>query len=84
MTGKPLSEAADFLEMFGSGVDMFFGDSVARTIKQYNGTKIILISAYDLDSAFVKDLEENKYIVKFIEKPIQVADLIEIVASTIS
>jgi CheY-like chemotaxis protein len=61
-----------------------FGDSVARTIKQYNGTKIILISAYDLDSAFVKELEENKYIVKYIEKPIQVADLIEIVASTIS
>src|SRR4030095_2066766 len=60
------------------------GDSVARTIKQYNGTKIILISAYDLDSAFVKELEENKYIVKFIEKPIQVADLIEIVASTIN
>lgn len=26
-----------------------FGDSVARTIKQYNGTRIILISAYDLD-----------------------------------
>ena len=60
------------------------GDSVARTIKQYNGTKIILISAYDLDNAFVKELEENKYIVKYIEKPIQVADLIEIVASTIN
>ena len=61
-----------------------FGDSVARTIKQYNGTKIILISAYDLDSAFVKELEENKYIVKYIEKPIQLADLIGIVTSTIS
>jgi CheY-like chemotaxis protein len=60
------------------------GDFVARTIKQYNGTKIILISAYDLDSAFVKELEENKYIVIYIEKPIQVADLIEIVASTIN
>ena len=60
------------------------GDSVARTIKQYNGTKIILISAYDLDSSFVKELEEHKYIVKYIEKPIQVADLIEIVASTIN
>jgi CheY-like chemotaxis protein len=60
------------------------GDSVARTIKKYNGTKIILISAYDLDSTFVKELEENKYIVRYIEKPIQEADLIEIVASTIS
>ena len=40
------------------------GDSVARTIKQYNGTKIILISAYELDSSFGKELEEHKYIVK--------------------
>ena len=26
-----------------------FGDSFAKKIKEYNGTKIILISAYDLD-----------------------------------
>jgi CheY-like chemotaxis protein len=57
-----------------------FGDSVARTIKQYNGTKIILISAYDLDSSLVKELEENKYIVKYIEKPIQIPDLMKLVA----
>ena len=60
------------------------GNFVACTIRQYNGTKIILISAYNLDSALVKELEENKYIVKYIQKPIQVADLVEIVASTIS
>ena len=60
-----------------------FGDSVARTIKQYNGTKIILISAYDLDSSLVKELEENKCIAKFIEKPIGIPNLIEIVANTI-
>jgi CheY-like chemotaxis protein len=59
------------------------GDFVARTIKQYNETKIILISAYDLDNTLVKELEEYNYIVKYIKKPIQVADLIEIVASTI-
>ena len=61
-----------------------FGDSVARTIKQHNGTKILLISAYDLDSALVKELEENKYIVKFIEKPIQIPDLMELVADTVN
>jgi CheY-like chemotaxis protein len=61
-----------------------FGDSVARTIKQYNGTKIILISAYDLDKALVKELEENKYIVKYIEKPIQIPDLMELVADTVN
>ena len=61
-----------------------FGDSVARTIKQYNGTKIILISAYDLDSALVKGLEENNHITNYIKKPIQIDDLIELVADTVS
>jgi CheY-like chemotaxis protein len=61
-----------------------FGDSVAKKIKEYNGTKIILISAYDLDGELVKDLEENKYIAKYIEKPISINSLIESVADTIS
>ena len=61
-----------------------FGDSVARKIKEYNGTKIILISAYDLDDVLVKDLEQNKYIAKYIEKPIFINSLIELVADTIS
>jgi CheY-like chemotaxis protein len=61
-----------------------FGDSVARKIKEYNGTKIILISAYNLDDTLVKDLEENKYIAKYIEKPIRLTNLIELVADTIS
>jgi len=61
-----------------------FGDSVAKKIKEYNGTKIILISAYDLDGELVKDLEENKYIAKYIEKPISIYSLIESVADTIS
>jgi len=61
-----------------------FCDSVARTIKQYNGTKIILISAYDLDSALVKELEDNEYIVKYVKKPIELTDLIELVANMIS
>jgi response regulator RpfG family c-di-GMP phosphodiesterase len=61
-----------------------FGDSVARKIKEYNGTKIILISAYDLDDEILKDLEENNYIAKFVEKPILINSLIELVADTIS
>jgi hypothetical protein len=48
-----------------------FGDSVARKLKEHNGTKIILISAYDLDDALVKDLVENNYIAKYIETPIR-------------
>jgi CheY-like chemotaxis protein len=55
---------------------------VAHAIKEYSGTKIILISAYDLDSSLVKELEENKYIVKYIGKPIQIPDLMKLVANT--
>jgi CheY-like chemotaxis protein len=60
------------------------GDSVAKKIKDYNGSIIILISAYDLDYTLVQELEENRYIVKSIAKPIELANLIAIIASTIS
>jgi DNA-binding NtrC family response regulator len=60
-----------------------FGDSVARKIKEHDGTKIILISAYDLYDALVKDLEQNKYITKYVEKPIHLTNLIELVADII-
>ena len=71
------------MSKFYYNADDMLGDSVAKKIKAYNGTKIILISAYDLTNVVVKELEENKYIIKYIKKPTQVADLIEIVASTI-
>lgn len=60
-----------------------FGDCVAKKIKKYNGVKIILISAYDLDYELVKELEENEYIAKYVEKPIHLANLFEMVGSTI-
>jgi response regulator RpfG family c-di-GMP phosphodiesterase len=46
------------------------GDSVARKIKEYSETKIILISAYNIDDKLVKELENNGYIIKYILKPI--------------
>ena len=46
------------------------GDSVALKIKEYSETKIILISAYDVDSELVKELEKSGYIIKYILKPI--------------
>ena len=62
-----------------------YGDSIARTIKQYdNGAKIILISAYDLDNSLLNELVENKYIIKFIEKPIELPRLRELVADKIN
>jgi hypothetical protein len=42
------------------------------------------ISAIDLDYELMKELEENRYIARYIEKPIHLANLIEIVSHAIS
>jgi CheY-like chemotaxis protein len=60
------------------------GDSVAKKIKEYDGTIIVLISAYDMDYILMNELEENKYIAKSIAKPIELVNLLGIVASTIN
>ena len=59
------------------------GDSVARKIRSYNGTKIILISGYELDDKLIKDLEDGNYIRKFVKKPIQMNQLNQLVAEII-
>jgi CheY-like chemotaxis protein len=61
-----------------------YGDSVARKIKEHNGTKIILISAYDPDDALLKELEDGNYIAKYVEKPIHTNRLVELVAEITS
>ena len=61
-----------------------FGDFIARKINEYSETKVILISANEIDEALVKELEENKYIAKYAEKPIHLTNLIDLVANTIS
>jgi CheY-like chemotaxis protein len=60
-----------------------FGELVAKKANNPNGTKIVLISVYDLDGELVKALEENNYIAKYVQKPIHLADLIKTVTSTI-
>jgi CheY-like chemotaxis protein len=37
------------------------GDSVARKIKEYGGTKMIPISASNIDDSLLKELEENQW-----------------------
>jgi DNA-binding response OmpR family regulator len=59
------------------------GDSVARTIKQYNGTKIILNSAYDVDNVLIKELENGNYISKYIKKPFDTDRLTDLVAEIV-
>jgi DNA-binding NtrC family response regulator len=59
------------------------GDSVARKIKEYNGTKIILNSAYNVDDVFVKELKNGNYISKYVQKPIETDLLTDLVAEIV-
>ena len=55
------------------------GDSVARKIKEYSGTNVILISAYNIDYELLKELENGGYISKYILKPIETGHLTDLI-----
>ena len=55
------------------------GDSVARKIKEYGETKIILISAYNIDDVVIKELVSGSYISKYILKPVDTERLINLI-----
>ena len=59
------------------------GDSVAHKIKEYPGTKIILNSAYNIDDVLIKELEHGNYISKYLQKPIEIDLLTDIVTEII-
>jgi len=60
------------------------GDKVARDIKEINGAKIILISAYEIDHDLIQRLKDEKVIREFVSKPISLDTLKRIIAKTIS
>jgi len=74
------------LKAKGANIDLLFldyklgdmlGDAVAKKIKELNGIKIILLSAYNLDEPIKKDLIENRVIEKFLQKPIKMRQIIQ-------
>jgi CheY-like chemotaxis protein len=76
----------------GSPIDLLFldyklgdmlGDEVAKMIKKMNGIKIILISAYNLDEPTKNELLDNKYIEKFMQKPIRMRQIIQVAGEAI-
>jgi response regulator RpfG family c-di-GMP phosphodiesterase len=55
------------------------GDSVARKINEYGATKIILISAWNIDNVLIKELVNGSYISKYILKPIDTDRLTDLI-----
>lgn len=51
------------------------GDAVACQIKKLNGTKTIMISAFDLDEKMLQDLRERNCIVQDLKKPVSLENL---------
>ena len=61
------------------GLRDMLGDCVARKIKEYSETRIILISAFHIDGVLVNELENGSYISKYILKPIETDSLINLI-----
>jgi response regulator RpfG family c-di-GMP phosphodiesterase len=59
------------------------GDKIARELKEINGAKIILISAYEIDHDLIQRLKDERIIVEFVSKPITLDTLKRIIAKTI-
>jgi CheY-like chemotaxis protein len=51
------------------------GDKIAAKIREMNGTKIIMISAFEIDSDLVDDLKTNGIITAFVKKPVTIGSL---------
>jgi CheY-like chemotaxis protein len=51
------------------------GDQIAMELKKLDGTKIVMISAFDIDSALLGELKSAGYISMFVKKPISVYSL---------
>jgi CheY-like chemotaxis protein len=52
------------------------GDEVACRIRDMDGTKIILISAYEISSSFLKELKQRNCITSFVKKPVTMSSLL--------
>ena len=59
------------------------GDEVAIKIKSLDGTKIILISAYEIESSLANDLESKGYIATFVRKPVSMQTLGSVIETAI-
>jgi len=59
------------------------GDEVACKIRDMDGTKIILKSAYEISSTFLNELKRRKCITTFVKKPITMAALLTTVEKTL-
>ncbi|MFZ0405563.1 MAG: hypothetical protein WAL79_07040, partial [Nitrososphaeraceae archaeon] len=59
------------------------GDKLARDIKEINGAKIILISAYEINHDLIQRLKDERVIVEFVSKPVSLDTLKRIITKTI-
>jgi DNA-binding response OmpR family regulator len=57
------------------------GNEVACRIKQLDGTKVVLVSAYDLEEEMVEKLIQERCIVATLRKPLSLNALVEKIAA---
>jgi CheY-like chemotaxis protein len=59
------------------------GDEIATKLKRLDGTKIILISAFEIDSKVIHDLRSNDCITAFLKKPMSLQRLAAVLEASL-
>ena len=57
-------------------LDDMLGDEVATKLRGFEDLKIMLVTAYELDSGFVEDMKKKGLIIDALKKPISLKELI--------
>lgn len=62
----------------------YTGEEVAKELKKLDGTRIVMISAYDIDVTLLGSLKISGYITQFVRKPVSVFALGQAIESALS
>jgi DNA-binding NtrC family response regulator len=60
------------------------GDKVAKRVKDLDGAKVVLISAYEIDDSLVSELKGAGYISLFVKKPMTLSALAVAIETALS
>jgi CheY-like chemotaxis protein len=92
-SGKECLERYSELKEDGKKIDVLLldyrlpdttGDEIAMKLKSLNGTKTILISAFEIDPQVINDLKTKGYITMFVKKPISLDSLLHSLKVTLA
>jgi DNA-binding NtrC family response regulator len=61
-----------------------FGDKVAKSIKKMDGTKILLITAYEIEDSLIRHLKDEGFVIGILKKPFSIRSLMDLIVQVLN